>query len=225
MRDRRGLRRRRRRPDRARRPVLGPARRRPGDPRRRPRARWPAGATLHGVLERRRARSPSASRSCSCATPTRSSRAASSASRDELAERGVSGLIVPDLPLEESAAVLAACDARRRRARAAGRADDAGRPDGGDRRPRAWLRLHRLGHRDDRRALGAGRRRGRRRRAGARRAARCPSRSASASPTPEQAAAAADAGADGVIVGPALVRAAARPPRPTDPAAARGASW
>jgi len=28
-----------------------------------------------------------------------------------LAERGVSGLIVPDLPLEESAAVLAACDA------------------------------------------------------------------------------------------------------------------
>jgi tryptophan synthase alpha chain len=29
----------------------------------------------------------------------------------ELAERGISGLIVPDLPLEESAAVLAACDA------------------------------------------------------------------------------------------------------------------
>ncbi len=28
----------------------------------------------------------------------------------ELAERGISGLIVPDLPLEESAAVLAACD-------------------------------------------------------------------------------------------------------------------
>jgi tryptophan synthase alpha chain len=30
---------------------------------------------------------------------------------DELAERGVAGLIVPDLPLEESATVLAACDA------------------------------------------------------------------------------------------------------------------
>ncbi len=30
----------------------------------------------------------------------------------ELAERGISGLIVPDLPLEESAAVLAACDER-----------------------------------------------------------------------------------------------------------------
>jgi tryptophan synthase alpha chain len=29
----------------------------------------------------------------------------------ELAERGISGLIVPDLPLEESAAVLEACDA------------------------------------------------------------------------------------------------------------------
>ena len=29
----------------------------------------------------------------------------------ELAERGISGLIVPDLPLEESAEVLAACDA------------------------------------------------------------------------------------------------------------------
>ena len=29
----------------------------------------------------------------------------------ELAERGISGLIVPDLPLEESADVLAACDA------------------------------------------------------------------------------------------------------------------
>jgi tryptophan synthase alpha chain len=29
---------------------------------------------------------------------------------DELASRGISGLIVPDLPLEESAAVLAACD-------------------------------------------------------------------------------------------------------------------
>ena len=30
---------------------------------------------------------------------------------DELAEAGVSGLIVPDLPLEEAPAVLAACDA------------------------------------------------------------------------------------------------------------------
>jgi tryptophan synthase alpha chain len=29
----------------------------------------------------------------------------------ELAERGISGLIVPDLPLEEAPAVLAACDA------------------------------------------------------------------------------------------------------------------
>ena len=42
-----------------------------------------------------------------------------------------------------------------------------------------------------------------------RRTARCRSRSASASPPPEQAAAAADAGADGVIVGSRLVRAAA----------------
>ena len=45
----------------------------------------------------------------------------------ELAAPGISGLIVPDLPLEESAAMLAACDAPRRRARPARGADDAGR--------------------------------------------------------------------------------------------------
>ena len=36
---------------------------------------------------------------------------------DELAERGISGLIVPDLPLEEAGDALAACDAVGRRAR------------------------------------------------------------------------------------------------------------
>ena len=45
----------------------------------------------------------------------------------ELAERGISGLIVPDLPLEESADVLAACDAHGDRARAARRTDHSGR--------------------------------------------------------------------------------------------------
>ena len=49
--DRRGLRRRRRRPGRARRPVLRPAGRRPGDPRRRHRARWPPARPSHAVLE------------------------------------------------------------------------------------------------------------------------------------------------------------------------------
>ena len=45
---------------------------------------------------------------------------------DDLATRGISGLIVPDLPLEEAGEALAACDAAGHRARRAGRADDAG---------------------------------------------------------------------------------------------------
>ena len=52
---RRRLRRRRRGPGRARRAVLGPARRRPGDPRGGHRRRWPRGATVHAVLAGRRA--------------------------------------------------------------------------------------------------------------------------------------------------------------------------
>ena len=108
--DRRGLHRRRRRPDRARRPVLRPARRRPRHPRRgdqgaarrrdgrrrpdRLRRALPAGPghhdDVHQPRPRARRRRPS---------PTK------------LAAAGAAGLIVPDLPLEESDEVLAACDA------------------------------------------------------------------------------------------------------------------
>ncbi len=83
------------------RPVLRPAGRRPGHPRRRHRARWPR-ARPCTASSRRARRSPSASRSCSCATPTRCWRAVRSASAASCAARGISGLIVPDLPLEEA---------------------------------------------------------------------------------------------------------------------------
>ena len=107
--DRRGVRRRRRRPRRARRAVLRPARRRAGDPRggHRGRSRRARPST---ACSRSARRSPRASRSCSCATRTSSSRAAAERSPRRLADAGASGLIVPDLPLEE---------ARRRRSRPA----------------------------------------------------------------------------------------------------------
>ncbi len=74
-------------------------------------------ALAAGATRRRRARASRAalarasSRSCSCVTPTSSSRAAPSASPTSSRDGGVSGLIVPDLPLEEAPDVLAACDA------------------------------------------------------------------------------------------------------------------
>ena len=123
--------------------------------------------------------------------------------------RGVSGLIVPDLPLEEAPAVLAACDA-------AGVAlvplVAPTTPDerlARDRRPRPRLPLHRLGHRDDRRAQRTGTRLAARDRPRQGAAPTCRWRSASASRRPRDARAAAAAGADGVIVGTRLVRAAA----------------
>ena len=135
----------------------------------------------------------------------------------ELAERGISGLIVPDMPLEEAGDVLAACDAAgvalvplvapTTHARAAGR----------DRPQRARLRLRGRGHRHDRRARGPRRTRWRRCSRGRRPARTCRSRSASASARRPAAAQVADAGADGVIVGSRLVRAAGEAP---DPAAA-----
>ena len=126
------------------------------------------------------------------------------------AERGISGLIVPDLPLEEAGDVLAACDA-------AGVAlvplVAPTTPDerlARDRRAGARVRLHRLGHRHDRRARRAVGRRcrgilaahaGPHRRAGRGRLRHRHARG--------RGRAAADAGADGVIVGSRLVRAAA----------------
>ena len=97
-------------PRRARRPVLRPARRRPGDPRRGHRGAR-GGRDARTTSSRSAGRSRSRSRSCSCATPTSCSRAAPERFADELAQRGVSGLIVPDLPLEEADGALAACDA------------------------------------------------------------------------------------------------------------------
>jgi len=125
---------------------------------------------------------------------------------DELASAGLSGLIVPDLPLEEAAATLAACDAaglalvplvapttpeerlRRIGARARGFVYTVSvTGTTGERAeidPAALLARVRA-HTDVPLALGFGIAR------------------------PEQAAAAAAAGADGVIVGSRLVRAAA----------------
>jgi tryptophan synthase alpha chain len=135
---------------------------------------------------------------------------------DALAEAGASGLIVPDLPLEEAPAVLAACDARGialvplvapttpdERLRAIGErargflytVSVAGTT--GERRPAeaayADVLARAKAHTDVPVALGFG------------------------IGTPDQAAAAAAAGADGVIVGSRLVREAAEA---DDPAAA-----
>jgi tryptophan synthase alpha chain len=138
----------------------------------------------------------------------------------ELAARGISGLIVPDLPLEESGAMLAACD-------------DAGL---------ALVPLAAPTSTDERLAAIGARARGfvytvsvtgtTGERAGL--AEELPGmiarvRAHTSVPvavgfgisTPEQAAAAAAAGADGVIVGTRLVRAAAE--GEDDPAAAVGA--
>jgi tryptophan synthase alpha chain len=125
---------------------------------------------------------------------------------DDLARANVSGLIIPDLPFEEAPAALAACDAagialvplvapttpEERLARIGGRARgvvSAGSVTGttGERETvdAAGLLARVKGHTEVPVALGFG------------------------IATPEQAAAAAAAGADGVIVGSRLVRAAA----------------
>ena len=137
---------------------------------------------------------------------------------DELAVRRISGLIVPDLPLEEAPAVLAACDA----------AGVALVPLAAPTTP------------DDRLAAIGARARGfvytvsvtgtTGERGGSAHSAELIARVKAATnapvalgfgiSTPEQARAAADAGADGVIVGSRLVRAAAE--AAGDPAAAVG---
>jgi tryptophan synthase alpha chain len=129
---------------------------------------------------------------------------------DELAARGISGLIVPDLPLEEATAALAACDA----------AGVALVPLVAPTTPEERLALIGVrargflyavsvtgttGERSSAAAAGAG--------AGeliarVRRHAQVPVALGFGIGTPEQAAAAAAAGAEGVIVGSRLVRAA-----------------
>ena len=114
-----------------------------------------------------------------------------------------------------------ACDAQRARARAAGGAHDDTRAPRGDRRAGARGFLYTVsvvgttGERE-RAAASASPRSSR----GRRRAPRCRSRSASGSARPSRRAQAADAGADGVIVGTRLVRAAGES---EDPAGAVGA--
>jgi tryptophan synthase alpha chain len=132
---------------------------------------------------------------------------------DDLAERGISGLIVPDMPLEEAAETLAACDA-------AGVALVAlVAPTTPDERLAAIGRSARgfvytvavTGTTGERHGLGE-------ELPGilARTKARTdvPVALGFGIGTPEAAALAADAGADGVIVGSRLVRAAAEEPEP-----------
>ncbi len=69
-----------------------------------------AGATLHGVLETATAIAERLPVVLMCYANPLYARGAERFAR-ELAEAGVSGLIVPDLPLEEASAVRDACDA------------------------------------------------------------------------------------------------------------------
>ena len=155
-----------------------------------------AGATVHGVLEVGRALTESVPVVLMCYANLVLARGPERFAAD-LAERGISGLIVPDLPLEEAGDVLAATDAAGVALVAARRADDARGAARRDRGVGPRLRLHRLGDRA-RPASARGWR------------TTCPAilartkatrtcrwRSGSASRTPEAAAAAADAGADG----------------------------
>ena len=96
------------RPRRARRAVLGPARRWPGDPRGGHQA-LENGANVHQVLEADPHRRAPPGRVMCYVNPIYARGPERFAA--ELAQRGISGLIVPDLPLEESAPFLAACDA------------------------------------------------------------------------------------------------------------------
>ena len=85
-----------------------------------------AGADARRVLEVCAAAGAPRSRSCSCATPTWCWRAGPEPFADALADAGASGLIVPDLPLEEAPA--RARGLRRARARAGARWSPPPRP-------------------------------------------------------------------------------------------------
>ena len=176
-----------------------------------------AGATLHGVLEVGRTLTEAVPVVLMCYANLVLARGLERFA-DELAERGISGLIVPDLPLEEAGDALRACDAAGialvplvapttpdERLAAIGRAargfvytvavtGTTGERQGLDDETAAVLARTKA-RTDVPVALGFG------------------------IGTPEAAAAAADAGADGVIVGTRLVRAVAEA---EDPAAAVG---
>ena len=139
------------------------------------------------------------------------------------ASAALSGLIVPDLPLEEAPALLAACDARRRsrscRSSRRRRRTSAWRAIGA--RARGFLYTVSVagttGERQARSASLEGVI------ARARAHTEVPVALGFGIGTPEQAAAAADAGADGVIVGTRLVREAGggRGPRGRGPRGGR----
>jgi tryptophan synthase alpha chain len=176
------------------------------------------GATVHGVLEVGRALSESVPVVLMCYANLVLARGAERFA-DELAARGMSGLIVPDLPYEEAGDVLAACDA-------AGIAlvplvaptTPAERLAAIGERARGFVyTVSVTGTTGEREGLAA-----ELPAIVARTRAHCdvPVALGFGIGTPEAAAQAADAGADGVIVGSRLVRAAAEA---REPAAAVGA--
>jgi len=173
-----------------------------------------AGATLHGVLEVGRALAESVPVVLMCYANLVLARGPERFA-DELAQRGVSGLIVPDLPFEEAGGTLAACDG-------AGIAlvplvAPTTPPDRlaaiGARARGFVYTVSVTGTTGERGALAAD-------------LAEILARTKAATDvpvalgfgigTPEAAAAAAGAGADGVIVGSRLVRAAAEADRPAE---------
>jgi tryptophan synthase alpha chain len=171
-----------------------------------------AGATVHGVLEVARTLTEAVPVVLMCYANVVFARGFERFA-DELAERGISGLIVPDLPLEEAGDALRACDA-------AGVAlVPLVAPTTPDERLAAIGRTARgfvytvavtgtTGERqalDDEIAAMLARTKAR---------TDVPVALGFGIGTPEAAAAAADAGADGVIVGSRLVRAAAEASEP-----------
>lgn len=177
-----------------------------------------AGASMEGVLEVARELAPSVPVVLMCYVNMVLAEGAQEFA-ERLAQAGVCGLIVPDLPLGEAPEILAACDARgvalvallaptttpERRAAIGARA-------------RGFLyTVSVVGTTGERESLGA---HFAEVVAGAKASTEVPVAIGFGIATPEQARQAADAGADGVIVGTRLVRAAAEA---EDPAGAVGA--
>ena len=177
-----------------------------------------AGASMEGVLEVARALAPSVPVVLMCYVNMVLAGGAQEFA-ERLAKAGVCGLIVPDLPLGEAPEILAACDARglalvplvaptSTPARMAAIGSSA----------RGFLyTVSVVGITGEREKLGA---HFAEVVAGAKASTEVPVAIGFGIATPEQARQAADAGADGVIVGTRLVRAAAEA---EDPAGAVGA--
>ncbi len=177
-----------------------------------------AGASLAGVLEVARALAPSVPVVLMCYANMVFAPGAG-AFVERLARTGASGLIVPDLPLEEAGEVLAACE---RLGVAlvplvAPTTTDARMADIGAQARGFLYAVSVVGTTGERRALGA---RYAEIVARARAATAVPVALGFGISTPAQAREAADGGADGVIVGTRLVRAAGES---SDPAGAVGA--